>query len=81
MSELEEKLKKLNFASMQDARELVDLMQRQNQQMERTITDLRSVLSSIRKELSLTEGYSTLEAIRRLKAAAAVSETINPKKR
>jgi len=77
-----EKLARLNFTSMQDARELVDLMQRQNQQMEKTITDLRSVLSSVRKELSLQQGESVLEAIRKLKLRAATNaETITPKKR
>jgi len=75
-------LTRLNFTSMQDARELVDLMQRQNQQMEKTVTDLRSVLSSVRKELSLQQGESVLEAIRKLKLmAAANAETITPKKR
>jgi hypothetical protein len=77
-----EKLARLNFTSMQDARELVDLMQRQNQQMEKTISDLRSVLSSVRKELSLQQGESVLEAIRKLKLRAATNaETITPKKR
>jgi hypothetical protein len=77
-----EKLARLNFTSMQDARELVDLMQRQNQQMEKTITDLRSVLSSVRKELSLQQGESVLETIRKLKLRAATNaETITPKKR
>jgi hypothetical protein len=77
-----EKLARLNFTSMQDARELVDLMQRQNQQMEKTVTDLRSVLSSVRKELSLQQGESVLEAIRKLKLRAATNaETITPKKR
>jgi len=77
-----EKLARLNFTSMQDARELVDLMQRQNQQMEKTITDLRSVLSSVRKELSLQQGESVLEAIRKLKLMAEHKpEGITPKKR
>lgn len=68
-SHQEDRLQRINFTSMQDAREIVDLMQRQVTQLEKMLTDTTKVLASIRKELNCNAGESVLESIRKLRSS------------